>query len=124
VAVASRCCRGTQWNWQRRHQTAYCFVGDPDACCERISDDGVDCSRLGAHYRVLQDLARKHNESISDTLERIVEEGRRARLFDEANAAYAAIAADPEADAAWPAEIAAWDATLADVLEPVNFDEP
>lgn len=75
-------------------------------------------------YQVLQDLARKHNESLPDTLDRLVEEARRARMFREASEAYAAIAADPEADAAWRAEIAAWDVTVGDGLVPENFDEP
>lgn len=47
-------------------------------------------------------------------LEKAVEEYRRARFLEEANQAYAALRADPEA---WQAELeerAAWDATLAD----------
>jgi hypothetical protein len=75
-------------------------------------------------YQALQDLARKHSESLPDTLDRIVEEARRARMFREAREALEAIAADPEADAAWRAEIAAWDVTVADGLEPEHFDAP
>lgn len=69
-------------------------------------------------YRVLQEFARKHNESLPDALDRLVEETRRARILQEAADAYAAIAADPEEDAAWRAELAAWDVTVADGLEP------
>ncbi len=76
-------------------------------------------------YRILQDMARQRGESLPDALDRIVEEMRRARMFKEANEAYAAIAADPVEDAAWRAEIAAWDATLGDGLpdEPGPWDE-
>jgi hypothetical protein len=69
-------------------------------------------------HRILKELAQKSNESLPDTLERVVEEARRARMFKEAAESYAAIAADPVEDAAWRAEIAAWDATLLDGLEP------
>lgn len=69
-------------------------------------------------YRILQEFAKKYEESIPDTLDRAIEEVRRARILKEAADAYAAIAADPVEDAAWRAEIAAWDATLLDGLEP------
>jgi hypothetical protein len=65
----------------------------------------------------LQDLAKAHKESLPDTLDRLVEEIRRARMFQEAAEDYAAIAADPAADAAWRAEIALWDVTVGDGLE-------
>lgn len=82
--------------------------------------------RIRPHsYQVLQDMARKRGESLPDALERIIEEKRRAQIFEEANAAYAAIAADPVEDALWRAEIAAWDGTLLDGLpkEPESWDE-
>ena len=82
--------------------------------------------RIRSHtYRVLQDMARKRGESLPDALDRIIEEKRRAQMFQEANAAYAAIAADPVKDALWRAEIAAWDGTLRDGLpdEPGPWDE-
>jgi hypothetical protein len=76
-------------------------------------------------YRILQDMAKERGESLPDALDRIVEEMRRARMFKEANEAYAAIAADPVANASWRAEIAAWDVTLVDGLpvEPGPWDE-
>lgn len=67
-------------------------------------------------YRILQDMARERGESLPDALDRIVEQTRRARMFNEAREAYAAIAADPAADASWRAEIAAWDVTVGDGL--------
>lgn len=75
-------------------------------------------------YRILRDMARESKESLPDTLERVVEEARRARIFKQAHEAYAALVADPEAYAEWRAEFAAWDVTLADGLEPESFDEP
>ncbi|MGH2616028.1 MAG: hypothetical protein ACRDJC_12370 [Thermomicrobiales bacterium] len=69
-------------------------------------------------YRKLQDMAKKSGESLPDALDRVVEEIRRARILQEAAEAYAAIAADPVEDAAWRAEIALLDATVADGLEP------
>lgn len=71
---------------------------------------------------VLRDMARERGESLPDALDRIIEEKRRAQMFEEANAAYAAIAADPVEDALWRAEIAAWDCTLLDGLEPESWD--
>ena len=74
-------------------------------------------------YRVLQELAREHGESLPDALDRLVEELRRWRILQQAHEAYAAIAADPEANAEWEAEIAAWDVTVGDGLQ--NYaDEP
>mgnify|MGYP002336031400 CR=1 FL=1 len=69
-------------------------------------------------YRVLQEFARERNESLPDTLERLVEESRRARILQQAAKSYAAIAADPTEHALWRAEIAAWDVTAVDGLEP------
>lgn len=75
--------------------------------------------RVRAHtYRILQQMAKEHGESLPDALDRLVEERRRARILQEAAEAYAAIAADPVEDALWRAEIAAWDVTVADGLEP------
>lgn len=68
-------------------------------------------------YRVLQELAQEQGESLSDTLDRLVEGHRRWRILQQANEAYATAAADPEAAAEWASEIAAWDATVADGLE-------
>ncbi len=74
-------------------------------------------------HQLLQDIANERDESISAALERVVEEARRARIFRAANEAYAAMAADPVVDALWRAEIAAWDGTLLDGLEPESWDD-
>lgn len=68
-------------------------------------------------YKILEEMAEERDESIPEALDHLVEELRRWRMFQKANEAYAAIAADPDADAAWKAEIAAWDVTLADGLD-------
>jgi hypothetical protein len=60
----------------------------------------------------LQELAQEHHESLPDALERLVEEIRRWRILQKANEAYAAIAADPDANAAWNAEISALHGTI------------
>ena len=69
---------------------------------------------------LLRELARERGESLPDALDRLVEEDRRRRLLERTNEAYAALRADPEAWAEFQAEVAEWDATLADGLE----DEP
>ena len=75
--------------------------------------------RIRPHtYRILQEMARERGESLPDALDRLVEEQRRTHILQEAAEAYAAIAADPIEDALWRAEIAAWDVTVADGLEP------
>jgi predicted transcriptional regulator len=68
-------------------------------------------------HRVLQELASDIGAPMSDVVDQALELYRRQRMFAQANAAYAALRADPIASAEWDAEIAAWDATLADGLE-------
>jgi len=68
-------------------------------------------------HRVLQELAASIGAPMSDVVDQALELYRRQRMFAQANAAYAALRADPIASAEWDAEIAAWDATLADGLE-------
>jgi len=76
-------------------------------------------------FQKSQDLAREDGISVSDLIDKLAEDTRRARIFKQASEAYAAIAADPEADAEWRAEIAVWDVTIADGLpvEPGLWDE-
>lgn len=79
---------------------------------------------IGAQtHEILQEIAAERGETLSAALDRVVEEARRARIFRAANDAYAAIAADPVEDALWRAEIAAWDCTLMDGLEPESWDD-
>ena len=69
-------------------------------------------------YLTLLAMAQDTGELLPDLVERIVEEARRSLMLQQASEAYAAIADDPEADAAWRAEIALWDVTVGDGLEP------
>jgi predicted transcriptional regulator len=68
-------------------------------------------------HRVLQELASAIGAPMSDVVDQALELYRRQRMFAQANAAYAALRADSIASAEWDAELAAWDATLADGLE-------
>jgi predicted transcriptional regulator len=68
-------------------------------------------------HRVLQELAATIGAPMSDVVDQALELYRRQRMFVQANAAYAALRADPIASAEWDAEIAVWDATLTDGLE-------
>lgn len=75
-----------------------------------------------ATHRAIQEIATRTGESMSEVVARAVEQYRRELLFAEANAAWVALQADPEASAELAAEVAAWDATLADGLEPVTWE--
>ena len=68
-------------------------------------------------HRVLQELASTIGAPMSDVVDQALQLYRRQRMFAQANAAYAALRADPIASAEWDTEIAVWDATLADGLE-------
>ena len=64
----------------------------------------------------LREMARANNLPLGQVLAQAVEAYRRQSVLDRANAAYAALRADPEA---WEAELSerkAWDATLFDGL--------
>ena len=66
----------------------------------------------------LRQLAAKSGESMQAILDKAIEQYRQERLMEEVNAAYAALRADPAAWADWQNEMAAWDATLMDGLDP------
>ncbi len=75
----------------------------------RISERARD------HLRV---LAAEEGETMQAVLEKAVEHYRRQRFFDQLDAAYAALRADPEA---WREELEErqlWEATLEDGLDP------
>jgi hypothetical protein len=68
-------------------------------------------------HRILRDLAREQGEALPRVLARLAEAERRRRLFEEADRAYAALQADPEA---WQEELAErrlWENTLGDGLD-------
>ena len=67
---------------------------------------------------ILRELAEQMGEPMQRVLEKAIEQYRRQHLFDEADAAYLALRADPEA---WQEELnerRAWEVTLADDIEP------
>src|SRR5438094_10629711 len=66
----------------------------------------------------LRKLCEETGETMPAILDKAIEEYRRERLMEQVNAAYAALRADPEAWAEWQKEIAVWDATLMDGLDP------
>ncbi len=68
----------------------------------------------------LKELAKDDGTSLTDTIARLVKQERRRRMWEAANASYAAMRADPESWAEWKSEMALWDTTLADGLP----DEP
>jgi hypothetical protein len=69
--------------------------------------------RPAAHQK-LRELSERTHTSMQDTLERALEEYQRKVFFEEVNAAFARLKADPDAWAEELAERAEWDATLSD----------
>lgn len=68
-------------------------------------------------HQLLQQLARQADRPMQAVLTEALEQYRRQRLLEAANAAYAAVRADPAAWATLEQERAAWDDALADGLE-------
>jgi predicted transcriptional regulator len=74
--------------------------------------------RVSEHtHELLHKLAAATGEPLQKVLERAVENYRRAQFFEELDAAYARLQADPVAWEEELAERAAWDATAADGLD-------
>ena len=70
-------------------------------------------------YRVLQEIARARDQSLIATLDRLVEAARRQHILEQASVAYEAVTANPDASAAWSAEIALWEVNCGDGLDQV-----
>lgn len=68
-------------------------------------------------HRTLAQLAREAGTPMNELVDQAIELYRRQRIITEANAAYAALRADPEAWAEVEAERRVWEATLADGLD-------
>ena len=64
--------------------------------------------------RTLQELARQEHLSMQELLARLVEEYRRRSILEQANAAYAAMRADPQASADFDQEHAVFEHALRD----------
>jgi predicted transcriptional regulator len=71
-----------------------------------------------ASHRKLRELAAQTGETMQAVLDKAIEDYRRKRFMDEANAGYAALRQDPEAWAAYQKELALWEVTLMDGLDP------
>ena len=65
----------------------------------------------------LSSLAAESKRSMGELLADLIERERRQRLFDEADAAYARLQADPKAWADYQAELKSMEGTLMDGLE-------
>jgi hypothetical protein len=67
--------------------------------------------RIGEHtHQALRELAQADRQSMREVLEKAVEEYRRRRILEEANAAYAVLRSDPQAWQEIQAEQAEWEA--------------
>jgi hypothetical protein len=69
-------------------------------------------------HRILQELAEQTGQSMTDVLDKALDAYRRKLFFDQLNAGYAALRADPQAWAEELEERKLWDAALMDGLDP------
>ncbi len=72
-------------------------------------------------HRVLSQLKHSTGQSMPAIIEQAVDRWQRELLLREANAAWAAILADPGASAEIEGERALWETTVADGLEPEDW---
>ncbi len=70
-----------------------------------------------ASHRMLQELAEQTGQSMAEVLDKALEAYRRKLFFDQMNAGYAELRADPEAWAQHLAERQQWDAASLDGLD-------
>lgn len=71
-----------------------------------------------AAHRILKEMAEQTGQSMTEVLDKALDAYRRKVFFEQLNADYAALKADPEAWAEELAERKLWDATLVDGLDP------
>lgn len=71
-----------------------------------------------ASHRILQELAEQSGQTTMAILDKALDAYRRKVFFEQLNAGYAELRADPEAWAEHLAERKMWDATLMDGLDP------
>src|SRR5256885_17238103 len=71
-----------------------------------------------ASHQVLKDLAEQTGQTMTDVLDKALDAYRRKLFFEQMNAGYAELRADPETWAEVKAEQKRWDATLMDGLDP------
>jgi predicted transcriptional regulator len=71
-------------------------------------------------YNTIKSLAVQQNGKIQDVIEQAVNEYKKKKFFEELNAGYTRLRADPQAWAEEKSERKAWEATLRDGLENQN----
>jgi hypothetical protein len=71
-----------------------------------------------ASHQLLKALADQTGQTMMDVLDKALDAYRRKLFFEQMNAGYAELRADPEAWAEHMAERKLWDATLMDGLDP------
>jgi predicted transcriptional regulator len=71
-----------------------------------------------ASHRLLQELAEQTGQTEREVLDKALDAYWRKLFFEQLNAGYAEMQADPEAWAEHLAELREWDATLMDGLDP------
>jgi hypothetical protein len=70
-----------------------------------------------ASHQILKELADQTGQTMMDVLDKALDAYRRKLFFEQLNAGYAELRADPEAWAEHLAERQLWDATLMDGLD-------
>src|SRR5438105_8238775 len=71
-----------------------------------------------ASHRILRELAEQTGQSMTEVLDKALDAYRRKVFFEQLNAGYAELRADPQAWAEHLAGRKQWDATLLDGLDP------
>jgi hypothetical protein len=71
-----------------------------------------------ASHQVLRELAEQTGQTMTEVLDKALDAYRRTVFFEQMNAGYAELRADPLAWNDHVAERKAWDATLMDHLDP------
>jgi predicted DNA-binding protein len=75
--------------------------------------------------RILEDLAERSGETMSEILNRAIEEYRRNEFLRETNIAYAELRRDKSKSNAFDTELSSLETTLMDGLDPnETWDEP
>ena len=71
-----------------------------------------------ASHQILKEIAEQTGQTMMDVLEKALDAYRRKLFFEQLNAGYAELQADPAAWAEHLAERNLWDSTLMDGLDP------
>lgn len=76
-------------------------------------------------HLALKAISEKEHKSIGDVIVDLVRRYEEDRFWEEARVAYERLLSDPAERKAWQEEIALWDGTLMDGLDPdETFEEP